>query len=469
MTAARPLAALALVLVATACAKPAPPAAAGAGFAPDRFILRTSMDTDPAAYIGRFLPSGAVDLDEAAAMTLACSRFIVPTVVDGGGVEVTERMAVNTAVAARFGVPAVVGAKGQAARASDARVEYVQTRKMIGEIRDPEGFAACCRAQPDQCTDRYVGEFLMGTGTVEMQRTQSASVGGSGAAAGGAGGGSAEAGSAWERAMRFPTPVYFAWKVGTTPFLQGRASVCPPWVQTPPTDAAGVVVVGSSRPSRSEEAALRNARFSAMTRLVQAAGPGPDGTPLVTAPASEERARCVEPVKDGGETRYIGHLLVFSSHDALARARAASAALVEAALGTPGDEVRAPVSPPALPAPSPALRPDLVLPGTTRLPVLPPAPSAGAAALVAALGGAAFSDEKLALVESAVAAGLRVDCATAGGVLAQFDFSGDRLSALVLLRPALTDPQNGRALVEQFDFAADKAQAAKILGQLSGL
>ena len=73
------------------------------------------------------------------------------------------------------------------------------------------------------------------------------------------------------------------------------------------------------------------------------------------------------------------------------------------------------------------------------------------------------------LVESAVAAGLRVDCATAGGVLAQFDFSGDRLAALVLLRPALTDPQNGRALVEQFDFAADKAQAAKILGQLSGL
>ena len=468
MTAARSLVPVALA-VAASCAKPAPPAAAGPGLAPDRFILRTAMDTDPAAYIGRFLPSGAVDLDEAAAMTLACSRFIVPAVVDGGGVEVTERMAVNNAFAVRFGVPLVAGAQGAAQHAQEARVEYVQSRKMIGQIQDPDGFAACCRAQPDQCTDRYVGEFVMGTGTVEVQRSQSAALGAAGGAGGAAGSGSADASSTWERAMRFPTPVYFAWKVGTTPFLQGRASVCPAWVQSPPADPAGVVVVGSSRPSRSEAAALRNARFAAMTRLVQAAGPGPDGTPVVTAPASEERARCVEPVKDGEDIRFIAHLLVFSSHASLARARAASAALVEAALGTPGDALRAPVAPPAPPAPAPALRPDLVLPGTTRLPVLPPAQPSAADNLRAALAARASSEEKLTLVEGAVAAGLRLDCAAAAAILAHFHASGDRLAALVLLRPAITDPQNGAPLVERFDFAADKAKAAQALGLLGGL
>ena len=142
--------------------------------------LRNSFDTDPSIYLGRFIPRNSTDLDEGSAMPLACTQHVTHRFIEGGGVKITETMSVSTEVAARIGVPVVASAQGSGSRTGEVKVEYTLTGKMVAEVADPVAFNECCKAQPDQCTDRFVGEFLQGTGTVYREEARSVDVAGKG-------------------------------------------------------------------------------------------------------------------------------------------------------------------------------------------------------------------------------------------------------------------------------------------------
>jgi hypothetical protein len=125
----RPLALLALLL--TACPHNVPGPQANSVAPSSKVFLRSSFDTDPSTYLGRFVPAGATDLDESGAMSLACSKHITWRFIDGGGVRMTESLNVSTAVAARLGIPIVASGSGQAQSSRVARAQYELTGKMV--------------------------------------------------------------------------------------------------------------------------------------------------------------------------------------------------------------------------------------------------------------------------------------------------------------------------------------------------
>lgn len=288
-------------------------------------FLRNSFDTDPSVYLGRFVPRGATELDEATAMPLTCSQFVKYRFIDGGGVKVTEAMAVNSQMAARIGVPAVADGSASASRTRQVRVEYVLTGKMVAEIGDPAAFEQCCNANPNQCTDRFIGEFLQGTGAVYREDNNSVAVAGQGTnpSNGINGGGGASREKSWTQAIEFANPVYFAFKVTQTPNNRASSS-CGAWVDVPPVEDGYVYFVGSSRELRSERTArsraLWDARFKAYASVgapLQAAGAGEQDS---AAAMQDQRAQqwamglaamqtCVEVVPGGRGQRFVGRVL----------------------------------------------------------------------------------------------------------------------------------------------------------------
>ena len=142
--------------------------------------LRNAFDMDPSSYIGRFVTDGDQNLDEASGMTMTCSQYITHRFVEGGGVNYNEILNVSSSVAAQVGVPIIASGKGEYSKTGSVRVQYELTGKMLSEINDPEAFANCCKEQPDQCTRRYIGEFLQGKGVVYTEMEKGASVRGEG-------------------------------------------------------------------------------------------------------------------------------------------------------------------------------------------------------------------------------------------------------------------------------------------------
>jgi hypothetical protein len=285
--------------------------------------LRNAFDTDPSIYLGRFVPAAATELDEGSAMPLTCSAHVKYRFIEGGGVKFTEHMNVTAELAARIGVPAVASASGSAGRSREVKVEYVLTGKMVAEIPDPIAFEECCKSRPDQCTDRFIGEFLQGTGAVYRQAESHAEISGSGTnpTNGVSGSGAASRTASWTQAIEFPNPVYFAFKITQTPNNRATSS-CGAWVDSPPVEAGHVFVVGSSREAKTERAAreraLRNAQFKAFMSLGPVAQVGTDGN--VTNQAEVQAAQqwamgvqpleiCVEVVRGGKAPRYLGRVL----------------------------------------------------------------------------------------------------------------------------------------------------------------
>ena len=137
------------------------PVPTGPSLAPTHNVhLRTSFDTDPSAHLGRFLPDELSELDESSGMTLACSEHVSWRFIDGGGVQTTEVLHTSSGTRARLGAAGMVEGTGGVDQTRAVRVSYTLTGKMVSVIEDPAAFAACCKAQPDQCTNRMVGEFI---------------------------------------------------------------------------------------------------------------------------------------------------------------------------------------------------------------------------------------------------------------------------------------------------------------------
>lgn len=274
------------------------PTKAGTQVAPANTVyVRNSFDTDPSLYLGRFVPRGRVDLDETAAMQLACSQHISYRFIEGGGVKYTESMAVGTEVAAKLGIPVVASADVSAKRVQEVKVQYELTGKMVANIDDPSAFAECCKSQPDQCTDRYIGEFLQGTGAVYQSNSTEISASGQGTnpTNGVSGQGGVDHQQSHDRAIEFPNPVYFAFKITETPHKRATSS-CGSWVDNPPTEEGFVFFVGQSRGMRTEGAARNWAQNQAMMKAAQSVTTSADMMPdASTAPPPAEQP------EDGGD------------------------------------------------------------------------------------------------------------------------------------------------------------------------
>jgi len=226
-------------------AKDPPPIQASHGV-----YVRAGFDTDPSAYIGRFVRDRDA-ASESAAMETACSAFITPKVVGGGGVTYSEYFT-------------------SSASASAARVEYTLTRKMQFEIADPAGFEACCKGAPDQCSETFIGEFFEGTGRLLQE-----------ASAGADAGAELHDGRYWRSSVSFNEPVYFAFKVAENQYTGGAQEVglhsgsCDEvtWDEVPPQSSQGWYFIGVSDYHYSEQAArddaMRNARVQVVRWLAE--------------------------------------------------------------------------------------------------------------------------------------------------------------------------------------------------------
>ncbi len=317
LSALRPLA----LLLLGGCHKAAIPT--GPSLAPMHNVyLRTSFDTDPSAHLGRFLPDGLSDLDESSGMTLACSEHISWRFVEGGGVQTSEVLHTSLDTRAHLGAVGMGEAELGGGRTRAVRVSYTLTGKMVSTIDDPAAFAECCKSQPDQCTTRMVGEFLQGTGSVDVElargrdvraetRTLVSPV---------SGGIHVSDGVAWRRAVVFPEPVYFAFKATPTPYDQHAVRTCSRWTDTLPASPDGLYLKASSAPAWTEKAARAEARDALFDQARAAAGVAHISDAAV--PGIHEQDWCVERYTEDGATLYAAHVLGFMRHDDRAEARA---------------------------------------------------------------------------------------------------------------------------------------------------
>lgn len=84
--------------------------------------------------------------------------------------------------------------------------------------------------------------------------------------------------------------------------------------------------------------------------------------------------------------------------------------------------------------------------------------------LLASVEAGSFSDDKLAVVESAASDNL-FSCSQVKTLLGRFSFSEDKLKALTAVRDSIEDPQRKHVILEAFSFSEDKQNAKNILSQ----
>jgi hypothetical protein len=257
--------------------------------APRSLWLRSTFDTDPSLYIGRFLGDVVTPdrLDESAGQQKSCSRFVKYKTVGGGGVLYDEYYNASTGASISAKIPQIATVSVGAQVDRTVRVKYQIDQKLVSYIDDPDGFQACCMRAPDQCTARYIGEFVSGVGAVYF---------GSGRSVGGKVGmdlaisgidskifPSLEVKDArtWERSVVFPQPVYFGFKVYDNAFT----GQLPDWTcesTEVPRSSLGYYFVGVSEvldsAAQARDAAATNARRQVVQFLGEQVATGSTST-----------------------------------------------------------------------------------------------------------------------------------------------------------------------------------------------
>jgi hypothetical protein len=247
-------------------AKGPPPA----NFVPptSNFHLRAAFDTDPSVYLGRFIQDGQGEVDEASARKTSCSKFIAIRQVGGGNVQYDEVFQASASAALGLGVAQTdlrVGASGS--KSTSLRANYTATKKMIADIDDPVAFASCCRQSPGECTGRFVGEFLEGTGSIWWAKSSSTEASALKALQGAGFDVQASKGVTWARARSFAEPVYFAFRVTEVPKVD-----CQSLVDNPPKSEKGIYFGAVSEPMPSEKSARDMAVAAAREQAVKFLG-----------------------------------------------------------------------------------------------------------------------------------------------------------------------------------------------------
>ena len=253
---------------------------------PTRAIhLRVAFDADPTVYVGRFVPSSVKpeDVDENAAGVTRCSKFIRPKVVDANQ-HATEDIFVSESAAASLGLPqlAQFSAEHQSARA--LRVQYDISKKIQSDV-DADGLGRCCQADPSQCTGSYIGEFVMGSGSVLQSKEAQNQLGAKGITPQGISGGAQLTNTDDWRTVTTFKDVYFAFLTTAASQPSALASSDCSWCDNIPTDLDGKYFCGmsfdASNEAQARDIAMRNAREQVIKYL---------GESIVTASATQTSA-----------------------------------------------------------------------------------------------------------------------------------------------------------------------------------
>lgn len=236
---------------------------------PKNLFLSNSPSEDPHLYIGRFVADGTNELDESNSHKTQCSTFVSYEKVGAGKMERDEVFWSSTAAAGAFNIPFVRGS-GTGQNTAVVRIHYTATNKMMSDIADPSAFEACCKAAADQCTGRYIGEFMEGTGTIYYALGQEGDI--DIAALGRVGAGEIEIknGMVWRAGFTFPNPVYFAFKTTDSGFGSGgeENGVCKTsWQKVLPKSTQGYYFVGKSPWLDDESLAQTKAMDDARNRI----------------------------------------------------------------------------------------------------------------------------------------------------------------------------------------------------------
>ncbi|MFH1466037.1 MAG: hypothetical protein ABIO70_16755 [Pseudomonadota bacterium] len=253
---------------------------AGPWLAPRKnFFIRQSFDADPMLYVGRFLPAGAETVSEADALEMPCSPYITEKVVDASGMSFDEYFAASSSAKANLGIPDVLGAGTDGAATSVVRVRYETAQKMQYEIADPAGFEACCQRAPGQCSERFVGEFLSGTGEVFYSVGTEAELKAKALSTDYLAGLEVKDGRYWRSSLTFTKPLYFAFSVTSCPNCGGGdlpsghcADPGVTWDDTLPRSSQGQYFVGTSQVLDSESSARDDALRSAKQQALAFGG-----------------------------------------------------------------------------------------------------------------------------------------------------------------------------------------------------
>ena len=327
--------------------------------------LRASCDDDPSDLLGRFLPDGiaADQLDEGDGMQTRCSRYITyKEVGTGGGFTYVEYFKASRGLRASLGVSGVGTASGGYGDDASMLVHYTLAKKMRAVVSDPDALDRCCAAAPGQCTELYLGEFLLGSGRIMRAVGTEADFQAGGSYSGVTAELEFKDGVTWKQLTSFDG-CYFAFK--TARHVPAAGGPCGgEWWAEPPTSLDGQYFVGISPPAATQDLARSRAMRSARVQVVRYLGEYLtsrmssratalegylEDESLVTnvseGLASRVKDRCwaqPEVVETVGGTRYIARVLAFFRKDQEEAAAAATLAAIAAELerkGTPDPEL----------------------------------------------------------------------------------------------------------------------------------
>lgn len=239
--------------------------------------LRASFDDDPTHFIGRFVANNLADdqIDENRGIQTECSKFVTYKDVKSSG-NFDEYYNSSTEVSANLGIETeaakLVDGAGEGAgnfsseSGTSLRVQYDLSRKLVAHVEDPAGFEACCNAAPGNCTDRYIGEFWYGTGSIYERSGRATGADAQASLAQGSGGFEIADGWVWRRGTKFDE-TFFAFRV-----MDRRTADDCSWVDELPKSADGKYFVGVSPPSPTEDIARTMSMRHARTQVVQYLG-----------------------------------------------------------------------------------------------------------------------------------------------------------------------------------------------------
>ena len=401
--------------------------------------LRNSFDMDPSSYVGRFVTDGDKSLDEASGMAMSCSKYITHRFVEGGGVRYNEILNVSTNVGARLGVPMIGSAKGNYGSTGVVRVQYELTGKMLSEVLEPEKFRQCCIDYPDQCTRRYIGEFLQGKGVVFTEYTQGVNAGGNAVDPGSGVEGevSFSHGKNWRRGIEFPNPVYFAFKINQTPY--GELKQCAGWMSKVPQSDKGQYFVGISTFHEDESKARKDAQKKATDEAMRAGFIDYETGPTKMVPEDW----CMETSYQNGVTKYKAKALVLIHNP-------------------PQDSEPLPVPTVETPQPQPQDTSSTTETPSQSSPVSPTGngDQVKFLTLLNRIKSMNFDSDKVKEVRAS--AGFPITCAQVSSIVNELKFSEDQVKVVRTLRQYITDPQNNIVIEQSFTFDSDKKKVRNL-------
>jgi len=249
-----------------------------------QLYLRAAFDSDPSMYLGRWVPNDMEPVDESAAFQTRCGQYIEYREVTAAGHYEQFFLASSDSLAS-VGIPVVGGVGAEGESSTMVRATYDLTRKLVADIPPDQidDFEACCKRADDQCADRYIGEFIEGTGAI-YQALGRAGEGGADVVARNGVGVDLEVsrGVQWQRAITFETPIYFAMKTTLNRFVDDKFESCvaarakdqkvPGWVHNKPTSSQGRYYIGIGTPHVDEGVARDTAHADVIQQIALETG-----------------------------------------------------------------------------------------------------------------------------------------------------------------------------------------------------